>query len=50
MKNKTKIFDIISVSNDSYYNTRAQSKLGILTFYTRIKKIGNTFFPFCIKE
>ena len=50
MKNKTKIFDIISVSNDSYYNTRAQSKLGILTFYTRTKKIGNTFFPFCIKE
>ena len=38
MKNKTKIFDIIPVSNDSYYNTRTQSKSEITTFYTRTKK------------
>ena len=44
------LFDIISVSNDSCYNTRAQSKWELTQFYTRTKSLSNIFFPFCIKE
>ena len=44
------LFDNIPVSNDSCYNTRAQSKLELTQFHTRTKSISNTFFPFCIKE
>ena len=44
------LFDTIPVSNDSCYNTRAQSKAELTQFYTKIKSFSNTFFPFCIKE
>ena len=44
------MFDIISVSNDNCYNTRAQSKLQLNQFYTRTKSFRNSLFPFIIKE
>ena len=44
------LFDIIPVSNDSRYNTIAQSKSKLTQFYTRTKSFSNSFFPFCIKE
>ena len=44
------LFEILPVSNDSCYNTRAQSKLELTQFYTKTKSFINTFFTFCIKE
>ena len=44
------IFDILPVSNDSCYNTRAQSKLKFTQFQCRTKSFNKTFFTFCIKE
>ena len=44
------LFDIIPVSNDSCYNTRAQSKSKLTQFYSRTKSFINTFFPFCIEQ
>ena len=43
-------FDIIPVSNNRCYNTKAQSKLELTQFYTITKSFINTFSPFCIKE
>ena len=44
------VFDIIPVSNDSCYNTRAQSKSKCIQFYTRTKTFINNFSLFRIKE
>ena len=44
------LLDIIPVSNDSCYNTRAQSKLELTQFYSRTKSFSNTFFSLCIEE
>ena len=44
------LFDVIPVSSDSCYNTRALSNSELTQFYTRKKSFNNSFFPFCIKE
>ena len=37
------VFDITPVSNDSCYNTIAQSKSEVTQFYSRTKSFSNTF-------
>ena len=39
------LFDIMHVSNDSCYNTRAQSKSELNQFFTRTKSFSDIFFP-----